>query len=237
MPDPELESLKRAIDLAQYARSIGYIDKPRDSMPGIVVLEHQRFGDRIAVAHCERGGIYARVPDYTPRAPGDPEEAARIRLRDAIMRSSDTGSIVEFVGSRERMVGRPDPDLDRIRDHLAAWHELSLALGATAGGKDLGRRMDDARAPTVSMEPPAASEVQARLARWQEAQRTIDRKLAHLPQPQLASAQSPTIDRGAKPEMALRRYDWSPDPTRPVHRNHLNRARSDRGDRDRGPSR
>jgi hypothetical protein len=194
MSGPELESLKRSIDLVEYARSMGYIDRPRDSLPGIVVLEHERLGDRIAVARCARGGIYARVPDYGPRQSAESENLARIRLRDAIMRSSDTGSIVELVRSRERMAGRPEPDLQRVCEHLTAWQETSRGLRQGAHRKDLGRRMGDWTPSPVSPDAATASEVEQRLERWRAAQRSIDRRLglqADRPSPSVGVSLSP----------------------------------------------
>jgi hypothetical protein len=199
MSSPELESLKRSVDIAEYARSMGYVDRPRDSMPGIVVLEHERRGDRIAVARCDRGGIYARVSDYTPRAPDESEQFARIRLRDAITRSSDTGSIVEFVRSRERMAGRPEPDLEGVREHLAAWHEVGRGLEQRAHREDLGQRMGDWR-PSPPPDSANASQVQQRLEKWQAAQRTIDRKLGPQSDRPAPSMAAPSTDGS---------FDWS----------------------------
>ena len=238
MSDPEFESLKREIDLAQYARSIGYVDKPRDSMPGIVVLEHQRLGDRIAVARCERGGIYARIPDYSPRTQNDSEDRARLRLRDAIMRSNDTGSILEFVRSRERMAGRPEPELQRVREHLAAWQQVTRDLRADAQRVDLGRRMGDWGPSPLSLDRPTGSEVQARLQRWEEAQRLIDRKLA--PQrsaASMATTSSSPADGSKKSEAALRRYDWSPAPIREGVAGRTAPTRRDHRDPDQGRGR
>src|SRR2546430_1122258 len=128
MPDLDLDSLKRSIDLTQYARSIGYQERPRDNVPGITVLEHERLADRIAIARLASGSIYARIPDYATRGAGESDELARLRLRDCITRSNDTGSIVEFVRSSERRAGRGEPDAERVREHLTAWQEVARAV-------------------------------------------------------------------------------------------------------------
>ncbi|HTB74303.1 MAG TPA: hypothetical protein VK762_13720, partial [Polyangiaceae bacterium] len=70
--DPELELFKRAIDLPDYAKRAGYELRPQDGAPGLTVLDHPNR-DRIVVGQHPNGPwIYASVPDYTLRAPGEP---------------------------------------------------------------------------------------------------------------------------------------------------------------------
>jgi hypothetical protein len=235
MPDLDLESVKRSVDFVEYARSMGYQEKPGDAVPGITVLEHERLRDRIAVARLAGGGIYARIPDYTTRAPGEPGELARQRLRDCITRSSDAGSIVEFVQSNQRRAGRPEPDLERVCEHLTAWQSIARGLprGAQhpAGPNVLNKRIGDWGPSPPSHDPPAVSEVQARLQRWKDAQSVIDRKLARgseLAAPSVSKSPSRAADRSARSELGLRRYDWSPAPqSHPA--SHLGSTRRGRG--------
>jgi hypothetical protein len=232
---PDLESLKRSVDFAQYARSMGYQENPSDSAPGITVLEHERLRDRIAVARLAGGGIYARIPDYAPRGPDESDERARQRLRDCITRSSDAGSIVEFVQSNQRRAGRPEPDLERVREHLTAWQNIARELprGAEqpASRNVLNRRIGDWIPSPPSHDPPTVSEVQARLQRWKDAQSVIDRKLARsseLAAPTVSKPPDRAADRSARSELALRRYDWSPAPSG-LPSNHLGRTPRGRG--------
>jgi hypothetical protein len=219
MPDLDLDSLKRSIDLTQYARSIGYQERPHDAVPGITVLEHERLGDRIAVARLASGGIYARIPDYPGRGAGESDELAHRRLRDCITRSRDTGSIVEFVRSNERRAGRPEPDVERVREHLTTWHQVARtvphALEHPPDPNAFNRRIGDWRPSPAPHDLSSAPEVQARLRRWQEAQNALDRKLTRSADrigPASPPAPSRTPDRSARSELAVRRYDWSPQP-------------------------
>jgi hypothetical protein len=200
MRDADLESLKRSIDLVEYARSLGYQDRPRDSVPAIAVLEHPASGDRLAVARLDSGGIYARIPDYMLRREDESEDLARRRLRDCITRSGDTGSIVELVRADERRAGRLEPDLEAVRLRLAFW-QLSR------------EQTRDGAAPL----PPGAgfpspAHVQERIDKWHEAQRVLDRKLAHVAERRSdpVPATRTEVERRPKSELATRRYDWSP---------------------------
>ncbi len=214
MTDPDLDSLKRTIDLAEYAQSLGYEDRPRDSVPGIAVLARRRDGACIAVAPLEGGGIYARIPDYSLRAEDEREELARRRLRDCIGHSGETGTLVELVRGEERRFGRPEPDLEAVRRHLASWQnarELAQNEGLWDPGGALRGRMRDGTPSPTSHDFPGAPEVQARLDRWREAQRIVDGKLAphsgHTSQGPASTPSSPT----ARPnsELVQRQYDWS----------------------------
>ena len=80
--DPELELFKRTVDLADYAKRAGYELRPQDGAPGLTVLDHPNR-DRIVVGQHPNGPwVYASVPDYTLRAPGEPAEQALARLRE-----------------------------------------------------------------------------------------------------------------------------------------------------------
>ena len=125
MPDLELEALQRSIHLADYARSVGYEPRPRDSTPGVTVLEHPQTRDCIAVARAENGQwIFASLPYYTPRGGDEPAHRSRERLRDCIARTPDQGWVVEFVQHCERVSGRREPSVDEVREHLRAWQEV-----------------------------------------------------------------------------------------------------------------
>ena len=271
MSDPELEALKRSVHLAEYARSLGYEPRARDSTPGVTVLEHPHTHDRVAVAQTPRGPwIFASLPDYQPAPAGEePLDRARERLRNCIARSRDQGSVVEFVQHCQRVRGLREPPLEEVRAHLLAWQEVergvapgpSSALragsprdgtepgapaardpvGRAAGGAlPLHRRIGD-WAPSPAPIHPNETEVQARLRRWQEAQRAIDLKLGRTaelasPRPALPnSAASPGGEAaGARPldpakrELGQRRYDWTPPAPLGLGRTFRERG-SDRG--------
>jgi hypothetical protein len=206
MPDLELEALQRSVHLADYARSVGYEPRPRDSTRGVTVLEHPQTRDCIAVARAENGQwIFASLPYYTPRGGDEPAHRSRERLRDCIARTPDQGWVVEFVQHCERVTGRREPSLDEVRDHLRAWEDVERAriptaptplrggappeksevrapsaaeptLAGVAPDAPLDRRMGD-RFPSLAPLIPNETEVQERLRRWQEAQRAIDLKL------------------------------------------------------------
>jgi hypothetical protein len=201
--DPELELLKRAIDLPDYAKRAGYELRPQDGAPGLTVLDHPNR-DRIVVGQHPNGPwIYASVPDYTLRAPGEPAAEALARLRSAIDRSKDKGTVVEFVQQRDPFARRGDVPLDQIRDRLRTFRATGLPLdfeGALspppyprgrelaieqgrdtlpAGGSDgpkseLNRRRYDWSPPVDG--GPRETEVERRLRRWREAQAAIDRR-------------------------------------------------------------
>ena len=126
--DPELELFKRTIDLAAYAQRAGYELRPQDGAPGLTVLDHPNR-DRIVVGQHPNGPwIYASVPDYALRAPSEPAEHALARLRSAIERSPDKGTIVEFVQQRDPWARRGDVPLDQVRDRLRAFRATGLPL-------------------------------------------------------------------------------------------------------------
>ena len=205
MADLELELLQRSIHLADYARSVGYEPRPRDSTPGVTLLEHPQTHDRVAVARAESGQwIFASLPYYTPRGGEEPADRSRERLRDCIVSTPDQGRVVEFVQHCERVSGRRESSVDKVLDHLRAWQvdrpgipaapaplgveappekpevralsAVEPALGEAARNAPLNRRIGD-WSPSPASLIPNETEVQERLRRWQEAQRAIDLKL------------------------------------------------------------
>ena len=201
--DPELELFKRTIDLADYAQRAGYELRPQDGAPGLTVLDHPNR-DRIVVGQHPNGPwIYASVPDYALRAPGEPAEHALARLRSAIDRSPDKGTIVEFVQQRDPWARRGEVPLDQVRDRLRAFEPRvcpstsrvpsapppyprsreraieqgrdPLPAGGSGGPKsELNRRRYDWSPPVEN--GPRETEVERRLRTWREAQAAIDRR-------------------------------------------------------------
>jgi hypothetical protein len=207
--DPELELFKRTVDLADYAKRAGYELRPQDGAPGLTVLDHPNR-DRIVVGqHPNDLGVYASVPDYTLRAPGEPAEQALARLRSAIDRSPDKGTIVEFVQQRDPLARRGDVPLDQVRDRLRTFRATGLPLdfegalapppyprgrelaieqgrdaapsGGSVGPKsELNRRRYDWSPPVEN--GPRETEVERRLREWREAQAAIDRRQRAAPE-------------------------------------------------------
>jgi hypothetical protein len=183
MPDLELDALQRSVDLARYARSMGYEDRPRDNISGVTVLEHSRSHDRIAVAQFAQGGIYARITDYHPRGPDESDDRARLRLRDCIARSPETGTVVDWVQHREREAGRPDLTPGQLREYLRTWQQVQRALEPAGPGlrisphQPLDRRLVD-WVPAPSPSSSSEFQVPDRIRRWEETQRALDLKLA-----------------------------------------------------------
>jgi hypothetical protein len=210
-----LESAKRTIHLAEYAQTRGYRPSPTDSTHGVTVLEHPQTRDRVAVAKTQDGQwIFASLPDYKPPPrDGEPVDLTRERLRDCIARTRDKGSVVEFVQHCERVVGRPEPSVAQVREHLRQWQDRQRELelvqrspadagraqdgrtdrdrnGEARDPRDPNRRIGDWSPASGSLHPSEA-EVQERLSRLQDAQRAIDLKLARaseLAKTQLAPA-------------------------------------------------
>jgi hypothetical protein len=201
--DPELELFKRTVDLADYAKRAGYALRPQDGAPGLTVLDHANR-DRIVVGQHPNGlWVYASVPDYTLRAPSEPAAEALARLRGAIDRSQDKGTIVDFVQQRGPLAGRADVPLDQVRDRLRSFRATGLPLdfegalcpppyprsreralerdrdplpeGGSGGSKsELNRRRYDWSPPVEN--GPRETEVERRLRAWREAQAAIDRR-------------------------------------------------------------
>jgi hypothetical protein len=199
--DPELERFKRSLDLADYAKRAGYQVRPEDGAPGLAVLDHPNR-DRIVVGQHPNGPwIYASVPDYALRAPGEPAEQALARLRGAIDRSRDKGTIVEFVQQRDPLARRGEVALDQVRDRLRGFRATGLPLdfegalrplpysggreralerggdplpsGGSAGSNpELNRRRYDWTPPVEG--GPRETEVERRLRQWREAQAAIE---------------------------------------------------------------
>jgi hypothetical protein len=199
--DPELELFKRSLDLADYAKRAGYQVRPEDGAPGLTVLDHPNR-DRIVVGQHPKGPwIYASVPDYTLRAPSEPAEQALARLRGAIDRSRDKGTIVEFVQQRDPFACRGEVALDQVRDRLRGFRATGLPLdfdgalrpppypsgrerslerdgkplpsdGSVGSNPELNRRRYDWAAPVEGA--PRETEVERRLRQWREAQTAIE---------------------------------------------------------------
>ena len=131
-PDPELEQYKSTIDLVDYAKKAGYEPRPQDGALGLTVLDHPSR-DRIVVARSPSGPwIYASVPDYAPRAPGEPAADALSRLRHCIDRAKDRGSIVEFVLQREGRARRGDVPRELARGRLREFAATGRSPGFEA---------------------------------------------------------------------------------------------------------
>jgi hypothetical protein len=197
--DPELELFKHAVDLADYAKRAGYALRPQDGAPGLAVLDHPNR-DRIVVGQHPNGPwIYASVPDYALRAPSEPAEQALARLRSAIDRSQDKGTLVEFVQQRDPLADRGLAPLDQVRDRLRTFRATGLPLDfegalspppyprgpelAIEQGRDavpsvgpqseLNRRRYDWSPPVEH--GPRETKVERRVREWREAQAAIDR--------------------------------------------------------------
>jgi hypothetical protein len=201
--DPELELFKHSVDLADYAKRAGYELRPQDGAPGLTVLDHPNR-DRIVVGQHPNGlWVYASVPDYTLRAPGEPAAEALARLRSAIDRSQDKGTIVEFVQQRDPLADRGLAPLDQVRDRLRTFRATGLPLdlegalspppyphgrelaierggdavpsrGSVGPQSELNRRRYDWSPPVE--QGPRETEVDRRLREWREAQAAIDRR-------------------------------------------------------------
>ncbi len=251
--DPELERFKRTTDLVDYAKKAGYEARPHDGAPGLTVLDHPNR-NRIVVARSPAGRwIYASVPDYVPRAPREPEAHALARLRHCIDRSTDKGSIVEFVQERDSAARRGEIPLERVRERLRAFQATGLGLdvdgalrpppygrgregptdptrdGPQAGGRpdpELQRRRYDWTPPPPG--GPQETPVEQRLRRWREAEAAIDAKLqrrSELPgREPPAPPVAPQAKVSAPPEIAAR--DRTPQ-AGPPDKSELNRRRYD----------
>jgi hypothetical protein len=181
--DPELERFKRSIDLVAYARGAGYTPRPGDGARGLTVLDHPSR-DCIVVGRIPDGPwIYASVPDYAPRGAGEPAEQALARLRQSIDRTTDRGSIVDFVQQRDPAARRGEVPLEvareRLREFSATGHALDVAgpLRPPPYGEGRERSVDPPRDAPPPGAPVAAREAGARRS---------------------------------NPELNRRRYDWSP---------------------------
>ncbi len=201
--DPELELFNRTVDLADYAKRAGYALRPQDGAPGLTVLDHPNR-DRIVVGQHPNGPwIYASVPDYTLRAPSEPAEQALARLRSAIGRSQDKGTLVEFVQQRDPWARRGDVLVEQVRDRLRTFRATGLPLdfegalspppyprgraraierdrdavpsvGSVGPQSELNRRRYDWNPPVDN--GPRETEVERRLREWREGQAAIDRR-------------------------------------------------------------
>ena len=184
--DPELEQFKRSVDLVAYAKSAGYSPRPNEGARGLTVLDHPNR-DCVVVGQIPNGPwIYASVPDYAPRTPGEPSEQALARLRQCIDRTKDRGSIAEFVERRELRAAGVAPSVEAVRDCIRAFraNERTLGLGAERSSPVEGparpadlkaelnrRRYDWTPAPEGA---PRETEVDRRLRLWREAQKSLE---------------------------------------------------------------
>ena len=181
--DPELEKFKRSIDLVAYAKSAGYTPRPSEGAKGLTVLDHPNR-DCIVVGQIPDGPwIYASVPDYAPRAAGEPTEQALARLRQSIDRTKDRGSIVEFVQQRDGAARRGEVPLELARERLREFCAT-------------GRSLDLAGA---LRQPPYG----------ESGERSVDPLRDALP-PGAPVAAREAVARSRNPELNQRRYDWSP---------------------------
>jgi hypothetical protein len=209
--DPELEHFKRTVDLAQYAKSEGYASRPQSLGHGLAFLEHPS-GDKIVVGQRRSGEwIYASVPDYEPKAPGESTDQALARLRTSIERSTDKGTIVEFVQNRE---GK-DVSIERVRDELrqfASGREFDLEAAVDASTHP----SRDRRPPIGAMPwqpPPSTDEKRSRAVDppahipLSASARAIEPRPPH---PLLSSLPRDRVTPPDKNPMAQRRYDWTP---------------------------
>lgn len=185
--DPELEEFRRTIDLAEYAKKLGYEPRPSDVDEGLTFLEHPNR-DRIVVARSSSGAwLYASVDDYEPRAPRESRESALERLRASIARAEDKGSIVEFVQRRDLAVESRAVGMEVVRQHLRAYQEVSVDALLEGLSRAAGQTARHPRAEpgsvSPSREPLAAIEV---------------------------TESGAGTARASNPELGRRRYDWSP---------------------------
>ncbi len=237
-PDPELEQLKRTVDLTEYTKRAGYRPKPLDVGLGLTLLEHPN-GDNIVIGKRRSGEwIYASVPDYEPRIPDESPEQARARLRASIERSKDKGTVVEFVQNR---AGNDIP-LDWIREHLRDFRAMGRDFDLEAAVDASGLPTRDRKQPTITVDPPQRdsqmphpvgstaginpelsrrrydwtpgpslpnqSEAQQRLERWQKAQAAMDGG-RHV---------APNQDRPPQPPAVPRTHGPTPKVSRPADR-------------------
>jgi hypothetical protein len=126
--DPELQSFPYRIDLIAFAKHTGYELQARAGGDGLTLLEHPNR-DRIVVARCPDGAwIYASANRHDPRGPDEtPGEAAR-RLRDCIARTSDKGTIVEFVQARDWTARTQLVSLECVRERLRDYVREGMPL-------------------------------------------------------------------------------------------------------------
>ncbi len=164
MADSELERFQRDISLRQYAEKAGFEPRPREEAPGLTILEHPNR-DAIVVARDGRGRwIYAGIADCAPRAPGETGAHALERLRVCIARTSDKGTIVEFVQRRDWTAPTSEVTLERVRERLREFRDEGVPLdayGALSPPRSIAPRARDA---ATSMEVAAGPNVPTPLA-------------------------------------------------------------------------
>jgi len=193
--DGELEQLKCSVDLARYAKAAGYEPSGDEPGRGLTLLQHPS-GDRIVVARSAGGQwIYASVTDYVPRAQCESAELASKRLKACIARSTDKGSIVEFVQHRDCAARHGKAGLEEVRARLRDYQVAGIPLDLS------GLR-------------PNAHEFEG--GRWSPAP-APDSRAAHERSAQ-ATERSDRRSSGGQhgnSELNQRRYDWMPSPAAP----------------------
>jgi len=251
--DPELEQFKRTVDLVDYARRTGYELRPNDGAVGLAVLDHPNR-DRIVVGrHPDGPWIYASVPDYALRPPGEPAAHALSRLRHCIDRATDRGTIVEFVQQRDWTARRAEVPLDLVRERLREFRATGVPLDfegplrapASAEGRErFARPSGEVARPTSPSEinqrrydwsPPVSgapreTEVEERRRRWREAQAAVDRQIDAAREVaaarQLAGAPSPARDASGRPAPDRSRTERG-ESLAPKNKSELERRRYD----------
>jgi len=149
----------------------------------LTLLDHPS-GDRVAVAQTRSGDwIYAAVPGYEPRASGESSDHALARLRAAVERSTDEGSIVEFVQRREGKARQGDLSLERMREHLREFCATQRAVGFDGAG--------------LSSASASARDERA-IQQSERSQADTDKQAGPGPSP------------NANPELSRRRDGWTP---------------------------
>jgi len=143
-----VERLKRdreALELvAEMQRSHGYALCPRDGAQGVVVLEHSRLRDRVAVAQAPDGRwVFADVRQYAPRGPNEPAEHAFARLRECIDRSRSKGTLGELARRAEAL--EPGVHPERAAPTLARSGETLVMGRPGLGREDLKRELSQCR--------------------------------------------------------------------------------------------
>jgi hypothetical protein len=181
--DPELEQFKLSIDLVAYARSAGYTPRPSEGARGLTVLDHPNRDCIVAGQIPDGPWIYASVPDYAPRAAGEPAEQALARLHQCINRTKDRGSIVEFVEQRDGTGRWDEVPLERARERLREF----CATGRSLDFEGALRPPPYGDGPERSVGPPRDA-----------------------PRPDAPIAAPEAVARRSNPELNQRRYDWSP---------------------------
>jgi hypothetical protein len=192
--DRELEQVKCSIDLAQYAKAAGYQPSGDKAGRGLTLLQHPS-GDRIVVARSASGQwIYASVTDYVHRGQGESAELASKRLRARIARSTDKGSIVEFVQHRDCAARHGELGLEEVRDRLRDYQVAGVPLDLSGPRPNAHESDVGGRSAAPARDSRAAPDDSAQ-----------------------ARGETHRGGSGGQPnsELNRRRYDWMPSPEAP----------------------